>query len=98
MSENSVTSQTTDKPSSEVKMGDEDEGVIEKIDYYANKVNVFFAMQPAIETLSKLVTEKKNVIKMIKEGMLCDETIHIKHGYMMISSSGLYQHSNTDRW
>ncbi|KAG2386235.1 hypothetical protein C9374_002681 [Naegleria lovaniensis] len=67
MSENySLTSQNSDK-SSTSKMVDDDESIIEKIDYYANKVNVFFAMQPAIETLSKLVTERKNVIKMIQE-------------------------------
>lgn len=56
----------------EASMVDNDEAVIEKIDYYANKVNVFFAMRPAIETLNKLVTDRKNIVKMLNEGK-CDD-------------------------
>jgi len=47
-----------------------DEAVLEKIDFYANKVNVFFAMQPAIETLEHLAQQRKEVTKQIIQGTL----------------------------
>ncbi|EFC41046.1 predicted protein [Naegleria gruberi] len=48
-------------------MIDDEEALVEKIDYYANKVNVFFAMQPATETLSKLAENRRNITRMIQE-------------------------------